>query len=539
MKRDEIITQEYTPVNIKEVIRKINILEDDIYEFGKYICKVNSNVRGSKDAKLILVTSTSPDKAGIGKTTVTIGLNDALNKDHTSIACIREPSLGPVFGNKGGASGGGYSQAYPLQDINLDFTGDFHVVTNINNLISATIDNELFQGNDINLDINSITFKRVIDMNDRALRHIDVSTNSEYKRPENFKLTAASEIMAILCLSNNIDDFLEKVNNVTIGKNFNGEKLYVSDLKITGSIAALARKLLNPNLVQSLRGNPVFIHGGPFANIAHGTNTIMATKMALSLGDYVITEAGFGSDMGAEKFMDLVSQTNGFKPHAIVLVTTINSLKEYCKDGKLSVGVINLKKHIFHLKNYNTNLVVSLNKHLGDIDEDVNLIKDVCKELGVKFTINNYYSQETIAKDDELSKVITNFSNSPEISFIYDLEDPLDVKLNKLINKVYGIKEFELTDDCISKFDEIKDDMKYQKYPLCVTKNPMTFSGDINDKFKEVIDKIVITDIEVYTGAKFILIYVNKILTLPGLSKDANVYNIKYDSKTGNVLGID
>ncbi len=539
MKRDEIISQEYKPVNIKEVTKKINISDNDIYEYGKHICKVSNYVKGNKDGKLILVTSTSPNKSGIGKTTVTIGLNDALNKNHTSIACIREPSLGPVFGNKGGASGGGYSQAYPLQDINLDFTGDFHVVTSINNLISATIDNELFQGNDINLDINSITFKRAIDMNDRALRHIDVSTNSEYKRPENFKLTAASEIMAILCLSNNIDDFLDKVNNVTIGKNLNGEKLYVSDLKITGSIAALSRKLLNPNLVQSLRGNPVFIHGGPFANIAHGTNTVMATKMALSLSDYVITEAGFGSDMGAEKFMNLVSQTNGFNPHAIVLVTTINSLKEYCENGTLSVGIINLKKHIFHLKNYNTNLVVSLNKHLGDLDVDVNLIKDVCEELEVKFTINNYYSQENIDEVDELSTVINSFSKSPDINFIYNLEDSLDVKLNKLINKVYGIKKFELSEECISKFNEIKDNTKYQKYPLCITKNPLTFSGDINDKFKEVIDKIVITDIEVYTGAKFILIYVNKILTLPGLSKDANVYKIQYDSKTGNVIGID
>lgn len=540
MLNDYEISKLYNASNIEDIYKKLNIDESKTYQYGKYIAKIDEEFRGEKKGKLVLVTSTSPNKAGIGKTTVTIGLSDSINNlMKTSIACIREPSLGPVFGLKGGASGGGYSQAYPMDEINLEFTGDFHAITSINNLISSAIDNCLFYNNELNIDKDNIYFTRAIDINDRSLRNIKVGNNfNNINRKENFKLTPASEIMAILALSDGFNDFLNRVENITFAKTKDGKLLKVKDLNIIGSIAALAKKLINPNLVQSLKGNPIFIHGGPFANIAHGTNTIIADNLALSLSDYVITEAGFGSDMGAEKFMNLVAQTANLEVSGIVLVTTINSLKEYSENSLLKEGVSNLINHIKHLKKYNTNLIVTLNKYTTDTEEEIKFLEQVCIENTVDFEVNDFFTNPKSNKECKLTKKVINFENNNSVSYAYKLEDKLEDKINKVVTEVYNGCAYQVADDVKKKIQEISENEEYTKYPICFAKNPTTFSGDVQDKFKIDGYEILITDVLVQTGAKFIVLYVNEVLTLPGLGKEANMHKIKYNKDTKEIEGL-
>ncbi len=541
MKSDNLISREYEAKHIENIASNFNIPKDELFLYGPNMAKVNSTYIGDKKGDLILVTSTSPNKKGIGKTTLSIGLNDALNAiGKKSIVCLREPSLGPVFGMKGGACGGGYSQVYPIEKINLHFTGDIHALTTVNNLISAVLDNLLYQGNDLNIDKDTISFKRVIDINDRTLREITIAQNKKtngIERDDSFQITVASEIMAILALCNNLEDFANKVEQITIAKSNDGKDIKIKDLDMAGSIAVLMEQAINPNIVQTLESNLAFIHAGPFANIAHGTNSLIATKMALSLSDYTVVEAGFGSDLGAEKFLNLVSTYDNIDVKHIVLVTSIGSLKEYSKDDDLSQGIENnLRRHINHLNKYNIDLTLTINKHDTDTIEEIEMITSWCEKNNVKCVVNEVYKKGSKGGID-LANLIVNTKVKQKSKKIYTLEDGIEEKISKVVKDVYGAKGYELSEIAKEKIEEIKQG-KYKNYPICFAKTPMSFSDDANNK--ELKDEfiITITDVKVQSGAKFIVLYANNVLTLPGLSKEANVHKIKYDYKNKEVEGL-
>lgn len=541
MKSDNQISREYEALKIDKVAESFGIPKDQLFSYGPYIAKVDNDFIGEKKGKLILVTSTSPNKRGIGKTTLSIGLNDAINKlGKKSIVCLREPSLGPVFGMKGGACGGGYSQVYPINNINLHFTGDIHALTTVNNLISAVIDNILYQGNELNIDKESISFKRAIDINDRTLRDIEIAQKKKVNgisRSDSFQITVASEIMAILALCDNLEDFVKKVEEITIAKTIDKKDIRIKDLNMSGSIAVLMEQAINPNIVQTLEGNLAFVHAGPFANIAHGTNSLIASKKAISLSDYTIVEAGFGSDLGAEKFLNLVAPYGNLDVAHIVLVTTISSLKEYSYDESLLEGIENnLKRHVEHLQKYNINITVAVNKHDSDKDEELSIIKEWCEKEQVACEINEVYK-----KGSEggllLAKKIINQKPKGNSKKLYEKEESFEEKIQKIVSNVYGAKTFELSERAQEKLKEIKL-KNYDKYPLCVAKTPMSLTNDAKIKVIKEEFVIKIDDIKVQTGAGFIVVYTNNILTLPGLSKEANVHKIEYNYNNKEVEGL-
>ncbi len=511
---------------IKDVAKKINIKSDDLIPYGKYMAKIP--IFDKPYGKLILVTSTNPTPYGEGKTTLAVGLNDALNKNgYKAIVALREPSLGPVFGTKGGAAGGGKSQVAPMNDINLHFTGDFHAITSANNLISAIIDNHIYQGN--KLEIEDVYFERCLDVNDRALRNVDLGT-----RMEHFTITAASEIMAIFTLAKDIDDLRIKLDNILIGKSKKGEYIYLKDLHGTGAVLALLKDAFKPNLVQTLENNPAIIHGGPFANIAHGCNSVVATKTALSLADYVITEAGFGSDMGAVKFLDIKCGLNNLYPDLIIINATIRSLK-YHGNGNLEKGLENLKFHILNMQKFNDNVLVILNKFENDTKVEIKTFEDYCISLNVKVLISNMYKNGS-KRTKEIANTVVEYANKKNTKHyeIYKETDDILTKVEKFAHDIYGASKVVYKDNLDQELKIL--DKKYQRYKICISKTPasITDNKDILGYPKDFT--MTVTGYKINNGAGFITILMGGVVRMPGLSKNANYLNI--DIKDDEILGI-
>ena len=504
-------------MNILDIAKKLNI-ENNIEPYGRYKAKILDYKSKPKKGKLILVTSINPTPQGEGKTTLSIGLNDSLNKiGENSIVVLREPSLGPVFGTKGGAIGGGKAVVRPENDIDLHFNGDFHAITSANNLLSAVIDNHIYQGNE--LKIKTVIFKRCLDVNDRALRSIQLND-----RKETFVITTASEIMAIVCLAKDIHDLKEKLDNIIIGYNDKDEPVFAKELKCTDAMTILLKDAIKPNLVQTGYNNPAIIHGGPFANIAHGCNSIIATNYALGISDYIITEAGFGSDMGALKFLDIKCRLNNIYPDAIVINATIKALK-YNGKGNLEDGICNLGFHINLMKNFNSNIIVSLNKFTDDIEEEIEQVRKYVEEFDVDFVISSMY-QDGEDGCIELANKITKLKENKKKFEIYPLEDDIYEKINKFCN-LYGAKNVIYTEEAKQKINKIKN-TKYEKLPICIAKTP----ASITDK-KEILGwpkefEMTVTDIQLQNGAGFIVIYMGDIMTMPGLGKNSKYLTMDY-----------
>ena len=538
------IAQAAKKENIVEIAKKLGLTEDDIEQYGKYKAKVNLDVlQKSKrpNGKLILVTAITPTPAGEGKSTVTIGLTQALNKiGKLSAAAIREPSLGPVFGMKGGAAGGGYAQVVPMEDINLHFTGDMHAIGIAHNLISACIDNHINSGNALGIDITKITWKRVVDMNDRALRNIVIGLGGKangYPRQDSFQITVGSEIMAILCLSNSITELKEKIKNIVFGISLDGKLLRVGDLHIEGAVAALLKDAIKPNLVQTLENTPVFIHGGPFANIAHGCNSILATKMALKLTDYVVTEAGFAADLGAEKFIDIKCRLGGLKPDCAVIVATVRALEHHGK-GDLKAGLENLDKHIDNIKNkYKLPLVVAINKFITDTDEKIDMIEKFCNERGVEVSLCEVWAKGGEGGVDLAEKVLRAIDgNKTEFDYFYDINLTIKEKIEKICKEIYGADGVVFAPATKKVFDVIEAE-GLNKLPVCMSKTQKSISDNPALLGKPSGFKVTINDLRLAVGAGFVIAMAGDIIDMPGLPKKPSAEVIDID-ENGVISGL-
>ena len=509
--------------NIIDIAKSIGIKDSDLMLYGNYKAKITKIKERKNKGKLILVTAMSPTPMGEGKTTVSIGLGDALNTlGKKVIIALRQPSMGPVFGMKGGATGGGYSQVVPMEDINLHFTGDFHAITSANNLISAAIDNHIYFGN--KLDIQNVLFKRCLDVNDRALRDVDLGT-----RHDSFTITSASEIMALFCLASSLDDLRKRLGNIIVGTNSKGEYIYVKDLNVEGSLVALLKDAFLPNLVQTLENTPALIHGGPFANIAHGCNSLMATNTALSYADYVVTEAGFGADLGAEKFLDIKCRLGNLDLSAIVLVATIKALKYhggvskddiYKKNNEALIkGFENLDKHYENLQRYGIDVVVCLNKFDTDTDEELEIFINHCIEKGYKYSISTAYVDGGLGAVNLANEVI-NIKSKP-VQYLYDTKESIIDKINKVCLDIYGAKEVVISDLAAEKIKIIEKN-KLDKVPICVAKTQYSLSDDKDKVGRPKNFKVTVRDINLYNGAGFVTVLLGDILTMPGLSRKPN-----------------
>ena len=538
------IAQAAKKENIVEIAKKIGLTEDDIEQYGKYKAKVNLDVlqkTNRPNGKLILVTAITPTPAGEGKSTVTIGLTQALNKiGKLSAAAIREPSLGPVFGMKGGAAGGGYAQVVPMEDINLHFTGDMHAIGIAHNLISACIDNHINSGNALGIDITKITWKRVVDMNDRALRNIVIGLGGKangYPRQDSFQITVGSEIMAILCLSNSITELKEKIKNIVFGTSLEGKLLRVGDLHIEGAVAALLKDAIKPNLVQTLENTPVFIHGGPFANIAHGCNSILATKMALKLTDYVVTEAGFAADLGAEKFIDIKCRLGGLKPDCAVIVATVRALEHHGK-GDLKAGLENLDKHIDNIKNkYKLPLVVAINKFVTDTDEQIDMIEKFCNERGAEVSLCEVWAKGGEGGIDLAEKVLKAIDNNKvEFDYFYDKNLTIKEKIEKICKEIYGADGVVFAPATKKVFDTIAAE-GLEKLPVCMSKTQKSISDNPALLGKPTGFKVTINDLRLAVGAGFVIAMAGDIIDMPGLPKKPSAEVIDID-ENGVISGL-
>ena len=538
------IAQAAKKENIVEIAKKLGLTEDDIEQYGKYKAKVNLDVlQKSKrpNGKLILVTAITPTPAGEGKSTVTIGLTQALNKiGKLSAAAIREPSLGPVFGMKGGAAGGGYAQVVPMEDINLHFTGDMHAIGIAHNLISACIDNHINSGNALGIDITKITWKRVVDMNDRALRNIVIGLGGKangYPRQDSFQITVGSEIMAILCLSNSITELKEKIKNIVFGTSLEGKLLRVGDLHIEGAVTALLKDAIKPNLVQTLENTPVFIHGGPFANIAHGCNSILATKMALKLTDYVVTEAGFAADLGAEKFIDIKCRLGGLKPDCAVIVATVRALEHHGK-GDLKAGLENLDKHIDNIKNkYKLPLVVAINKFVTDTDEQIAMIEKFCNERGAEVSLCEVWAKGGEGGIDLAEKVLRAIDgNKTEFDYFYDINLTIKEKIEKICKEIYGADGVVFAPATKKVFDVIEAE-GLNKLPVCMSKTQKSISDNPALLGKPSGFKVTINDLRLAVGAGFVIAMAGDIIDMPGLPKKPSAEVIDID-ENGVISGL-
>ena len=518
-------------LNIYDIADKVDINHNDIICYGDNKAKIKLNY-GSKNGKLILVTAVNPTPFGEGKTTVSIGLDDALCKlGKNSIAVLRQPSMGPVFGMKGGATGGGHSQIIPMDEINLHFTGDFHAITSANNLLCAAIDNHIYHGNKLN--IKTVTFNRCLDVNDRALRTIKLND-----RTEKFNITAASEIMALFCLADSLDDLNEKLGNIIVGYNINNEEVYVRDLNINEALTVILKDAFLPNLVQTLENNPVIVHGGPFANIAHGCNSLVATKMGLSLADYVVTEAGFGADLGAEKFFDIKCRVGNLKPDVVVLVATIRALKHNAGISKddidnenlrvLENGISNLNAHIENLKKFNVNIVVCLNKFNTDFESEINFVKEFCERKNILFSVNSAYSDGGVGAIDLANKVLLASNNKCNFKYLYDNNLSVNEKVDIICKKIYHANKVLYSDLALEKMDRLNKDHSF--LPICVSKTQYSLSDDEKKLGNPVDYDIYVRDIELYNGAGFITVILGKILRMPGLPASPNYEKIKLNS---------
>ena len=519
-------------LNIKEISKKIGI--DKVITYGEYIGKIDYKKEKIKKGKLILVTSINPTPYGEGKTTLAIGINDALRKlNVNSCAVLREPSMGPVFGIKGGATGGGYSQVVPMEDINLHFTGDMHAITSCNNLLSALIDNHIFQGNELNINPEKVLFKRCLDVNDRILRNVKLDN-----RDEHFTITAASEIMAILCLTKDIDDLRVKLDNILVGFTYDDKSVFVRDLHCTDSLIITLKDAIKPNLVQSLENNPVIIHGGPFANIAHGCNSLIATNLGLSLCDYVITEAGFGADLGAEKFFDIKCR-NDLKPELVIINVTIKALKHngYVDKDKinepnldgLKKGIVNLKAHIDNMKKFNSNILVVLNKYDTDTINEIEYVKEYVENLNVPFEISEAYIKGSNGADYVAQKIIDICKNENKFKFLYDLDETIESKINKVCTEIYHASNVIYSDEIKNKIKQIEN-LGFSNLPICIAKTQYSLSDDPKKLGSPSNFDVTVRDIELKSGAGFIVVFLGSIIDMPGLSKVPSALNMKIDS---------
>ncbi len=538
------IAQAAKKENIVEIAKRLGLTEDDIEQYGKYKAKINLDVLqkiNRPNGKLILVTAITPTPAGEGKSTVTIGLTQALNKiGKLSAAAIREPSLGPVFGMKGGAAGGGYAQVVPMEDINLHFTGDMHAIGIAHNLISACIDNHINSGNALGIDITKITWKRVVDMNDRALRNIVIGLGGKangYPRQDSFQITVGSEIMAILCLSNSITELKEKIKNIVFGTSLEGKLLRVGDLHIEGAVAALLKDAIKPNLVQTLENTPVFIHGGPFANIAHGCNSILATKMALKLTDYVVTEAGFAADLGAEKFIDIKCRLGGLKPDCAVIVATVRALEHHGK-GDLKAGLENLDKHIDNIKNkYKLPLVVAINKFVTDTDEQIAMIEKFCNERGAEVSLCEVWAKGGEGGKDLAEKVLRAIDgNKAEFDYFYDINLTIKEKIEKICKEIYGADGVVFAPATKKVFDTIAAE-GLENLPVCMSKTQKSISDNPALLGKPSGFKVTINDLRLAVGAGFVIAMAGDIIDMPGLPKKPSAEVIDID-ENGVISGL-
>ena len=534
------IARRYKKEDIRDIGKKVGLEEKDLLLYGVDKAKINQEPKKAK-AKLILVTAISPTPLGEGKTTVSIGLADALRKiGKDTITVLREPSMGPVFGIKGGATGGGMSQVVPMEDINLHFTGDFHAITSANDLLCAAIDNHIYFGNQ--LDIQDVMFHRCLDVNDRALRSVDLGS-----RKDSFSITAASEIMALFCLSKDLDDLKRRLGNIIIGKNSKGEFIYARDLNVQGSLVTLLRDAFRPNLVQTLEGTPAIIHGGPFANIAHGCNTVVATKTGLGLADYVVTEAGFGADLGAEKFLDIKCRKAGISPDTIVLVATIKALKYHGgvskdlvfekNDEALKSGLANLERHASNLRNYGVNVIVCLNKFTTDTEEEIKIVEDFVKNMGMEFSLSTAYVDGGAGATDLAEKVVASCDNNKKSDFHFLYEDEMSVvdKINKVCKEIYHAGDIHYSDVAKEKIESFEKG-GFGNYPVCIAKTQYSFSDNQKLVGAPVDFTIEVKDVNLFNGAEFITVYLGDIMTMPGLSKKPNYEKI--DIVDGNIVGL-
>lgn len=550
MKSDFQISNECEKKHIAEVAAKLGLREEDLILYGNYKAKIQTkNIKHDikEDANLILVTAINPTSSGEGKSTVTIGLSDALNKlGKKSCVALREPSLGPVLGRKGGAAGGGYAQVVPMEEINLHFTGDMHAITTAHNAIAVLVNNHVFQGNE--LDIDKIVFNRVMDMNARDLRHIKVNAGTELEREDGFDITVASEIMAILCLSEGIADLKEKLRNILVAYNSKGQPIYLKDLKIEGVITSLLKDAIKPNIVQTLENNPAIIHGGPFANIAHGCNSILATKTALKYADYVITEAGFGADLGAEKFLNIKCRKAGLKPKAAVVVATVKALKLHGnieeKDLKeenieaLAAGVANLEKHVENMKKYNLPVVVALNVFVTDTEKELAFLEEWAVNQGVELSRTEVWEHGGAGGLDLAEKVIRAIDNNKEdLKLLYSDETPIAEKIEIICREMYGADGVNLTDEVKAEIARIEK-LSFGNLPVCMAKTPASLTDNAKIKGRPTGFKITINDVKLRSGAGFVVAYANKVLTMPGLPKVPSALNIDIDEETETILGI-
>ena len=538
---------------IEDIAKRIGLDEEDLELYGKYKAKISKSVyekvKNNKNGKLILVTAISPTPLGEGKTTVSIAIADGLRKiKKNSILALREPSLGPVFGIKGGATGGGKVQAAPMEDINLHCTGDIHAITAANNLLSSMIDNHIYFGNE--LDFKTVTWKRCMDLNDRQLRRVETGLSEERKivpRMDSFDITVASEIMAILCLSNDLEDLKEKLGNIIVGYNSKNEAIFAKDLKANGAMAVLLKDAIKPNLVQTLEHTPAIIHGGPFANIAHGCNSIIATKLALKLSDYVVTEAGFGADLGAEKFLDIKCRKARIRPDAVVLVATIKALKYHGGVEKekiqeeniegLEKGMSNLYRHVDNLKNkFGLNVIVALNRYTQDTKTEIEWLENKLKEKNIPFSVVEGWEKGGEGATDIAEKITNLVMEKEDFKFMYDDKDSIKEKIYKVATKVYGAEDVEFSDEAMKNIEKIES-LGYGNLPVCIAKTQYSFSD--NPKNLECNDayNIHVRDVELKAGADFVVVLAGKIMTMPGLPKVPAAENIDID-QNGNIIGL-
>ncbi|RKQ33924.1 formate--tetrahydrofolate ligase [Oceanobacillus halophilus] len=554
-KSDIEIAQEVEIKPIEEIAETAGIERSDLELYGDYKAKINYNamdkLQDREDGKLILVTAISPTPAGEGKTTTAVGLGDGLKRlGEKAMIAIREPSLGPVFGIKGGAAGGGYAQVVPMEDINLHFTGDFHAIGAANNLLAAMLDNHIHQGNELQIDTRKITWKRAVDMNDRQLRFIvgglQGKTNG-VPREDGFDITVASEIMAVLCLSNSIAELKAKLEQIIIGYTYDDKPVTAGDLYAHGAMAALLKDALKPNLVQTLEHTPAIVHGGPFANIAHGCNSVMATKMALKYADYVVTEAGFGADLGAEKFFDIKCRLSGVKPSAVVLVATIRALKMHGGvakselDGEnltaLEAGLPNLMKHLENIQDvHGMPAVVAINKFPTDTEAEINLIKTRCKEYGVEVVLSDVWGNGGRGAEDVAKAVIRLAEGYKQHKYVYELDDSITKKIEKVVQKVYGGNGIQLTREAAREIDRLEN-LGFGNIPICMAKTQYSFSDDPSKIGRPEDFTVTITNVKVSAGAGFIVVLTGKIMTMPGLPKRPAAERIDVDEQ-GQIHGL-
>lgn len=555
MKSDIEIAQEATMLHIRDVALKAGITEDDLEYYGKYKAKISDEWyeknKNNKDGKLILVTAINPTPAGEGKTTTSIGLTQAFNKlGKKSVVALREPSLGPCFGIKGGAAGGGYAQVVPMEDLNLHFTGDFHAITSANNLLAAILDNHIQQGNELGIDPRSVIWKRCLDMNDRALRNIVVGLGKKSDgmvREDHFVITVASEIMAILCLAEDMKDLKDRLSKIIVAYNFKGEPVTAGELKAVGSMAVLLKDALKPNIIQTLEHTPAIIHGGPFANIAHGCNSVRATKYALKMADYVITEAGFGADLGAEKFFDIKCRKAGLKPDAVVLVATVRALKYNGGVAKadlgtenldaLKKGIVNLEKHIENLKQYNVPIVITLNEFSSDTEAELSFVKKFCEDRDCEFALSKVWEKGGEGGIELAEKVLKTLEEKKSnFKPIYDDDMPLKDKIETVATKIYGAKGVAFSTEALKMLDKLTA-LGFGNVPVCIAKTQYSLSDDPTLLGRPEGYTLNVREVYISAGAGFVVVLTGQVVTMPGLSKEPAAYRIDID-ENGVIKGL-